>query len=154
VHFATRPLIHEEQAQTNATSNCVTSETANGWCAYAFADDSRAAADGIYRFDYYVCRPVDATEAGTLHFDRHLHVDFQAIDVDNDDTVFTYSRAIPVVHESATLDVPVGSCADWWIEWNGFDDYGLNPRPGAYHLVASSFARELPPSAGYDFTHQ
>jgi hypothetical protein len=154
LRYATRPKIYEDKASTNASSSCLTSSTASGWCSWAYVDTSRAAGDGVYTFDYYVCRPVDATTDGTLHWSRHLRVDFTAIDVDNDDTVFTYSRAIPVKHESSAESVPVGTCMHWSIEWNGYDDYGRNPAPGSYRLVASSFADERPPSATYDFTHE
>lgn len=154
VRFAARPPVRQDNGMTNASSQCLTSTTSNGWCAYAYVDDSHGADEGTYTFDYYVCRPVDAASDGTLHWKRHLRVDFVAIDVDHDDPVFTYSRAIPVKHEATQQSVPVGTCMHWSITWNGYDDYGLNPPAGKYRLVASSFAEEQPQNATYDFTHQ
>jgi len=152
LRYATRPIVHEDKASTNASSSCLTSTTSDGWCSYAYVDDSQGL-EGVYTFDYYVCRPVDSGGDGTLHWRRHLRVDFVAIDVEHDDAVFTYSRAIPVKHESTEEPVAVGSCMHWSIEWNGYDDYGFNPPAGQYNLVASSFADEQPLSASYPFTH-
>ncbi len=151
--FATRPKVREDQAQTNASSSCLMSTTSNGWCSYAYVDDQSGIADGVYTFDYYVCRPVDAASPGVLVWNRDLRVDFVAIDNKNDDPVFTYSRAIPVKHVQTQETVPVGNCMHWSITWNGFDDYGKNPPEGEYTLVASSFAQQ-PLTATATFTHQ
>ncbi|HEU0130082.1 MAG TPA: hypothetical protein VFQ85_03720 [Mycobacteriales bacterium] len=147
--YASRvPVTRDPESATDA--NCLSAQTED-WCTYVSVTPP-AGPGQKYMIDLTLCRSVGAG-AKTIDLDRHPDVDFAAVDVAHNDTVWTYSAGQPVVHDGETVTIDPGYCVYWHTRWDGYDDFGYTPAAGTYRLSARILTSEPLPLATTDFTH-
>ena len=123
------------------------------WCGRAEATEVANTPEWTFR--YTLCRRSIDAAPGVIEFDRKQEAEFSIVDTATGETIWTYSAGQRVVRAESTTEVAGGRCAHWTTRWNGYDDFGLTPRPGNYHLVASSTGRSdtVLPTKSDDFVH-
>lgn len=138
VPFARRAAITETgpNPTTSTDTGCIAE--GNRWCAEAYVQQMATETGAEWELSYTLCRTLDSTEAGQVTFHRQDRADFATRHVDDNDTVWTYSRGKAVVSQQSSITIDPGYCYTWRTVWDGFDDWGYTPDLGEYELIASS----------------
>jgi hypothetical protein len=132
-----RPEVHFEQSSTNLDANCLPAQDLE-WCTTA-----NGTANGTYyHLTFSVCRSAVTGEDGVLNAHRKVPVDFKTVYVDDNDTVWTYSLGQAIVPQAQNVEVRAGECVQWWVDWDGYDDFGYLPPKGSYTVTGVLFSDE------------
>jgi hypothetical protein len=144
-----RPEVHFVASQTNLDANCLPAQDQE-WCTTANGTPNGT----YYHLTFSVCRSAVTGSDGVLNAHRKVPVDFQVLDVAHNDKVWTYSLGQAVVAQANNATVNAGECVQWWVDWDGYDDYGFTPPAGTYTVTGTLYSDEhLDPATSPGFQH-